>query len=72
VADGITGCVLPPGDTPAVAATIAELLAQPEQRLAMGSAGRVRVAREYGEVAMLDRLQAAVESARDRTQWKAR
>jgi glycosyltransferase involved in cell wall biosynthesis len=72
VADGITGCVLPPGDTPAVAATIAELLAQPEQRAAMGSAGRVRVARDYGEQTMLDSLQVAVESARDRTQWKAR
>jgi glycosyltransferase involved in cell wall biosynthesis len=72
VADGITGCVLPPGDTPAVAATIAELLAQPEQRAAMGSAGRARVVREYGESAMLDSLQTAVESARDRTQWKAR
>jgi glycosyltransferase involved in cell wall biosynthesis len=72
VADGITGCVLPPGDTPAVAATIAELLAQPEQRAAMGSAGRTRVARDYSEQTMLDALQVAVESARDRTQWKAR
>jgi glycosyltransferase involved in cell wall biosynthesis len=72
VADGITGCVLPPGDTPAVAATIAELLAQPEQRSAMGNAGRVRVARDYAEQTMLDSLRVAVESARDRTQWKAR
>jgi hypothetical protein len=72
VADGITGCVLPPGDTPAVAATIAELLAQPEQRAAMGNAGRVRVARDYSEQTMLDSLQVAVESARDRSQWKAR
>jgi glycosyltransferase involved in cell wall biosynthesis len=72
VADGITGVVLPPGDTPAVAATIAELLAQPEQRSAMGHAGRARVAREYSEATMLDGLVSAVESARDRTAWKAR
>jgi len=72
VADGITGCVLPPGDTPSVAATIAELLSQGDRCQAMGQAGQARVAREYSASLMVDALQRAVEVARDRTQWRAR
>jgi glycosyltransferase involved in cell wall biosynthesis len=70
VVDGVSGIVLPPGDTPTTAATVAELLAQDEQRLAMGSAGRSRVAREYTERAMLDAVQRSVDDARDRSRWK--
>jgi Glycosyl transferases group 1 len=70
VVDGISGIVLPPGDTPAIAATVAELLTQDEQRSAMGQAGRNRVAREYTERAMLDGVQRAVDDARDRSRWK--
>jgi len=69
VADGITGTLLTPGDTPGTAAAVAGLLAQDERRRAMGSAGRTRVAREYTETAMLDALQAAADAARDRTRW---
>jgi hypothetical protein len=72
VADGITGCVLPPGDTSSVAATIAELLSQGDRCAAMGQAGQARVAREYSASLMVDALQRAVEVARDRTQWRAR
>jgi glycosyltransferase involved in cell wall biosynthesis len=70
VADGISGIILPPSDTPATAATIAELLSQDEQRAAMGSAGRARVAREYTERTMLDAVQRAADEARDRSRWK--
>ncbi len=70
VADGISGVVLPPGDTPSTAATVAELLTQDEQRSAMGSAARTRVAREYTERAMLDAMQKAADEARDRSRWK--
>jgi glycosyltransferase involved in cell wall biosynthesis len=70
VADGISGVMLPPGDTPSTAATIAELLSQDDQRAAMGSAGRSRVAREYTERSMLDAMQRAADEARDRSRWK--
>jgi glycosyltransferase involved in cell wall biosynthesis len=69
VADGITGAVLPPGETPIAAATIAELLGAEDHRVAMGAAGRARVAREYAESAMLLALRQAAESARDRRRW---
>jgi glycosyltransferase involved in cell wall biosynthesis len=69
IADGITGEILTPGDTPATAATVAGLLAQHEQRAAMGNAGRARVAREYSESAMVDLLQHAADMGRDRSQW---
>lgn len=71
LADGITGALLNPGDTPGTAAVVAGLLAQEERRRTMGSAGRARVAREYTESAMIDALQAAADSARDRTRWQA-
>jgi hypothetical protein len=71
LADGITGTLVNPGDTPGTAAVVAELLAQDDRRRAMGSAGRARVAREYTETAMIDALQEAADSARDRTRWQA-
>jgi len=71
VADGITGVALPPGDATATASVVAELLANDAQREAMGNAGRVRVARDYSERAMLDAMQRATESGRDRTRWSA-
>jgi glycosyltransferase involved in cell wall biosynthesis len=69
ISNGITGAILTPGDIPAAAATLAALLAQHAQRTAMGNAGRARVAREYTESAMLDRLQEAADMGRDRSQW---
>lgn len=69
VADGITGTVLPPADTPASAAALAALLAHDDQRATMGSAGRARVARDFTYDAMVDGFQAAIEAARDRSLW---
>jgi Glycosyl transferases group 1 len=71
LADGITGTLLTPGDPPGTAAVVAGLLAQDDRRRAMGSAGRARVARKYTESAMIDALQEAADSARDRTRWQA-
>ncbi len=70
VADGITGALLPPGDAGATAATVASLLAHREQRAAMGSAGRARVAREFSETSMADGFERAAAGARDRTRWR--
>ena len=69
VADGISGVLLPPGDAPASAAAVASLLAHPDRQDRMGAAGRMRVAREFTETAMVDGFQRAAEAARDRTRW---
>jgi glycosyltransferase involved in cell wall biosynthesis len=69
VADGITGTLLPPGDAPATAALLSVVLAHAEQRSAMGSAGRTRVARDFSEREMADQFAAAADLARDRTRW---
>jgi glycosyltransferase involved in cell wall biosynthesis len=69
LADGIAGMLLPPGDTAATAATVAAFLAHEDQRQAMGNAGRVRVARDFTEEAMVDGFERATRAARDRTRW---
>jgi hypothetical protein len=71
VADNITGRHLDAGDVPGTAAALASLLARDEERRAMGSAGRARVVRAYGEGAMIDGFDriatAAVARARRRS-----
>lgn len=47
VADGETGRLVPPGDIPALAATVAELLADEGLRRKYGAAGRRRVLSRY-------------------------
>jgi len=69
IADGITGMLLPPVNPPATAAMIAGFLARDGQRVAMGNAGRARVAREFPESAMVDSFDRAAMAARDREQW---
>ena len=69
VPDGIAGVALPPGDEYTAAAEVARLLAQPERRAAMGGAGHVRVARDFGEAAMVDAFERAALAASDRSQW---
>ncbi|HEU4629813.1 MAG TPA: glycosyltransferase [Gemmatimonadaceae bacterium] len=72
VADGITGVLLPPADAPGAAAAIATLLAQNQVRATMGTAARVRAARDFDAAAMADGFRAAAEAARDRTKWRVR
>lgn len=45
--DGVTGCVVPPGDSRALAAAMSRLLADGSLREEMGSRGRERVEREF-------------------------
>jgi glycosyltransferase involved in cell wall biosynthesis len=70
VADGITGVHLSAGDVAGTAATMASLLAHPDERRAMGNAGRARVARAFTETAMLDGFVRAADAARDRSRWR--
>lgn len=47
VEDGVNGYLVEPGDVDALAARVAELIADPAQRARMGEAGRARVERDY-------------------------
>jgi glycosyltransferase involved in cell wall biosynthesis len=70
LADGIAGILLPPGDIPANAATLATFLAHDEQRVAMGNAGRIRVTRAFPATAMIDGFEQAALVARERSAWQ--
>jgi glycosyltransferase involved in cell wall biosynthesis len=72
VPDLIAGVLLPPADPSDTAAAVANFLADNERRIAMGNAGRTRVARDFSEAAMVDGFAAAAEAAADRTQWATR
>jgi glycosyltransferase involved in cell wall biosynthesis len=47
VEHGVTGLIVPRGDTPALAEAIGSLLADPERRRSMGIAGRERALRMF-------------------------
>ena len=66
IANGITGALYPPDDSASTAATVAGLLISDESRLAMGRAGRTRVAREFPETEMIEGFDRAANSARTR------
>jgi glycosyltransferase involved in cell wall biosynthesis len=58
VVDGVTGLLVPPGDSTALAAAIVRLLRDPELASALGKAGRVRVERELRIDTMVERTEA--------------
>src|SRR5207249_1820262 len=45
--DGVSGCLVPPGDAPALAAAIAALLRDPARRARVGTAARERLATRF-------------------------
>ena len=63
VADGITGTLLPEGEPAAVASAVASVIARTETRTIFGSAGRVRVQREFPELAMIEGFERAATAA---------
>lgn len=69
VADGITGALLSAGDASYTASAVAAFLASREKLMAMGNASRTRVQRDFGETAMIDAAERAVNVAGDRNQW---
>ena len=58
VEHGVTGLLVPPGDVPALAGALEELLADPARRERMGEAGRARAARHYSVDHVMPRLEA--------------
>lgn len=63
VDDGATGVLVPPDDVPALSAAIASLLADPDRRERLGSAGRDRARARYHERMVIPTLVTLYESA---------
>ena len=61
--DGVTGRVVPPRDSAALAAAISDLLADPTRRAEMSTAARARVAAEFDLGVMVERVLALYEEA---------
>jgi phosphatidyl-myo-inositol dimannoside synthase len=59
IVDGVTGLLVPPGDTHALAAAVSRLFLESELTRRMGLAGRARAGRDYG----LERFQTRVATA---------
>jgi glycosyltransferase involved in cell wall biosynthesis len=53
IQDGVTGVLVPPGDSPALARAIHQLLADPELAARLGQAGRQLVCRRFSMDAMV-------------------
>ncbi len=62
VVDGETGFLVPPRDPGALAAAIADVLADPDRAARMGQAGRLRAAGEFSEETFDRRLGAVIEA----------
>src|SRR4026207_1582722 len=60
VANLISGILVPVEDASTTAASVVSLLVSEEQRQAMGTAAKSRVAREFPETAMIDGIQDAL------------
>ena len=63
VADGQTGLLLPPGNVPALANAIKQLLADPGRRRAMGAAGYQRVLDHFSEQVMYQQYEQLLSEA---------
>jgi glycosyltransferase involved in cell wall biosynthesis len=60
LANQISGTLVPPEDAATTAASVVTLLANEEQRQAMGASAKARVAREFPESAMIASFEAAL------------
>jgi sugar transferase (PEP-CTERM/EpsH1 system associated) len=62
VSDGVTGIIVPPGDAPAIAASVLRLADNPESAVRMGKAGRESVESRFSLQAMVAAYQGLYES----------
>jgi glycosyltransferase involved in cell wall biosynthesis len=58
----VTGCIVQPENSEALAAAMREVLADPEKAKTMGQAGRQRVADRFTTEAMMRQLTAVYQS----------
>jgi glycosyltransferase involved in cell wall biosynthesis len=56
IRDGVSGCLVPPRDTRALAARVGELLAAPDRRRSMGEAARTFAIAHFGIEEMVSRI----------------
>ena len=61
IRDGVSGCLVPPRDTAAMAERTLALLADPERRRALGEAGREFAAAHFRVESMVERIDAVYE-----------
>lgn len=54
IADGMTGCLVPPEESGAIAAVLDDLLSNPERAKQMGLAGQKRLAAHFSQQKMVD------------------
>jgi len=62
VESGVTGLLVPIGDTEGLADALGRLLSDPGQRVAMGEAGRRRVCRDFAADPLVRRIEALYEA----------
>ena len=55
VQEGVTGLLVPPDDSGALAAAMTQLVSHPDQARKMGAAGKERVMEEFTTQVMMDR-----------------
>lgn len=68
IVDGQTGLLVPPGDAPALATAIKQLLADPGRRRAMGAAGYQRVLDHFSEQVMYQQYEQLLSKAYEQSQ----
>jgi glycosyltransferase involved in cell wall biosynthesis len=56
IEDGVTGCLVPPGDTATLADALAALISDPQRRLVLGEAGQTKVRRNFDAEQAIQRL----------------
>lgn len=70
VVDGVTGRLVPPHDPAALAAALADLLADADLRCALGQAGQERIRRHFNLARQVSRLEAAFDRLHDGNERK--
>jgi glycosyltransferase involved in cell wall biosynthesis len=68
--DGVSGLSVAPGDAPALARALSELLDDPERQRAMGEAGRASVAERFSLARHVEAIAEAYQAAREN--WESR